>query len=182
MINQKSVISIPPAEYKVLRPHLRSDLEKMPARFSQLWFDDAHGVSFDIMYSLRAVVIGLGSCRREGNCRLSIYAHKLSFAGGEIRYAEEDYWPLLLDVSGFGLANVSGLTKSLHWETAFVIARRVSAHNVELTRYAVVGNGPNAEPQPRDHMSIEGCEMLRTSTDGKIIPRTAVSCTTRTSP
>jgi len=119
---------------------------------------EAHAVDMGLVNDNAATVVGLGSCAVQSDCTISIYGHSLPLSG---------YWPLLQNVPGWGIANVSGRARpnfAMHFQggfqTAFVVARRVSANAAELMRYTVIGSGRIGITQPGDQLHADGCERI----------------------
>ena len=80
-----------------------------------------------------------------------------------------DIVSLLREVSGWGVTNASDLTTDpFSPKTAFVIARRLSAMEMQLTRYSVTTQ--TGGPQPGSRLRPDACEIV-TPKSGKWPPR-----------
>ncbi|MGH9773192.1 MAG: hypothetical protein ACRD4Q_16100, partial [Candidatus Acidiferrales bacterium] len=126
---------VSPAEYDALRPAVEADLEKQaPMLAAQYPFKDARALNLGGSNLALVTALALGTPGANRNCRISIYAHH--YQGGFSLYGEGSYWPILDQVSGWGVARspFSGLAGN---QVSYVIARRLSPNQDELTRYTM---------------------------------------------
>jgi hypothetical protein len=151
--SQRWVWSITSAEYDSLAREVQDD-PKSPAVVQQPFSDEAHAIDFPLVNDKIARVVGLGRCTAESNCTISIYGCEQTYphatyqdrASVMANLSQCEYWPMLRGVSGWGVTDVSDFTTDpFSPRVAFVIARRLSATTVELTRYSIVTQpaGPN---------------------------------------
>lgn len=146
-------------EYDALRPAVEANLEKeSPALARRYSFDDAHAVG--ILWIklgtnlVTASAVGMGPCGYNRNCNISIYAR-------HNRNPEGRYFPLLRNVTGWGVTGGT-FNGSAPAYTSFVIARRLSPNEDELTRYttplAVSGRTPGLTSDSR--LLPDACEIV----------------------
>lgn len=155
--SDSSVMSITPAEYDSLGREVQAE-SKSSAASQPHFFDDAHAIDFPLVNDTIARVVGEGSCNPESNCRISIYACRQKYST-PTSLAECEYWPLLTGISGWGVANVSDLTTDpFAARVAFVIARLLSANEVELIRYSVAS--PVTGLRRGSTLSRDACQVV----------------------
>ena len=162
------VTSVTLDEYNALWRAIQADPKKpsdAPSRHS--FYDNAHAITIPVVNDIVATAVGVGACTVESNCTISIYGCKQTYAKASSpdydvttsNIPKCDYWPLLRDVSGWGVANASDLaTDPFSPKTAFVIARRLSATDVQLTRYSVTTE--TGGPQPGSKLLPDACEIV----------------------
>lgn len=165
--------SITPAEYEGLALEVRAGSSH---RNSQPSFADAaHALDFRLVNDTIARVVGIGNCTIESNCAISIYSCNQTYpAAGSANLTEAnlprcEYWPMLTGVSGWGVANVSDWDSDpFSPKVAFVIARRLSATEVELKKYTAPS--PPAGPQPGKMLTLDSCEVVSPRNEGHLSP------------
>jgi len=136
----------------------------------QPFSDEAHAIDFPLVNDKIARVVGLGRCTAESNCTISIYGCRQTFphatsldSAGVANVPQCEYWPMLCGVSGWGVSNVSDFTTDpFSARVAFVIARRLSATKVELTRYRMVTQP--AGPNPGSTLLPDSCQVASLET------------------
>jgi hypothetical protein len=147
--------TITPAEYDGLWQGFEKAEKPGPSR--QEFNAKTHAIDFPLVGDRIAIAVGSGDCKPPSNCTISIYGCKASYVEGNIPQCE--YWPMLRGVSGWGV------TRARDWESdpfsmraGFVIARSISATEVELSRYSVrlTDIGPKAGTQ----LTRDACKMV----------------------
>jgi hypothetical protein len=162
--SQSWVWSVTPAEYDSLRREVQARSTATAVQPGSS--DEAHAIDFPLINDKIARVVGVGRCELESNCTISIYGCKQTYPRPTplaTNLAECEYWPMLRSVSGWGVANASDLTTDpFSARAAFVIARRLSATKVELTRYSIAVQPTGLEPGSK--LSQDACQVVSLET------------------
>ena len=155
-------------EYDSLWRTLQADSNNPSISPSRTSFDDnAHAFTIPIVNDIVVKVLGVGTCTPDSNCSISIYGCKQTYpkvsspnndwTTGNVPKC--DYWPLLRNVTGWGVANATDLTTDpFSPRTAFVIASRLSSTEMELTRYSVTTEPMG--PEPGSKLRPDACEIV----------------------
>jgi hypothetical protein len=154
--------------YEALWREVQADPNKPSVAKSRRSFDDnAHAITIPLVNDIVATAVGAGTCTADSNCAISIYGCKQTYPRVSSPDYDRttsnipkcDYWPLLRDVSGWGVTNASDLTTDpFSPKTAFVIARRLTAMEMQLTRYSVTTQ--TGGPQPGSRLLPDACEIV----------------------
>lgn len=163
--------SITSAEYDSMRLEVQAVAKPSALASQQISFDQAHAIDFSLVNDKIARIVGIGSCTPDSNCTISVYGCKktyprntsLDIGSIEAGLPKCEYWPMLRGVSGWGVADASDFdTDPFSPQVALVIARRLSATEVELARYSVVTEPTG--PQPGSTLLLDSCAVVRSKT------------------
>lgn len=146
---------VSPGDYQAMRPAVEAGFQKeLAASRKQTIFEDAHAMDFQAVNGVMATAVGPGCCDVSSNCAISIYAH----------YYHGHYWPLLQNARGWGVVRVAESSRGPGLRSAFVIARRLSPREDELTRYSVAISGQGSNLTPTGRLLPDACEIVTPKT------------------
>lgn len=138
--------TIAPAQYSELAKYLNSGPVPTSTQSSQAFTEHAHSLDFNLL-SNNAVarVVGIGDCTPQSNCTISIYACSQTYPNANSGNMVEEnlpacqLWPMLTDVSGWGVAYKGDRSKFLP-TFSFIIARHLSSSETDYIRYTATRN------------------------------------------
>lgn len=161
--------TVAPAEYASLDEQFKTATVPALKHLTGEFAERAHAIDLRLVNNEVARVVGVGDCRREGNCTISIYGCNQTYPNvgsldpEKVNLPACRLWPMLTGVSGWGVANVSDWSGEwvgniFSMRLSFVVARRISDGKTELARYSAFVKA--SDPKADVKLTLDSCEVL----------------------